>query len=186
MTPLPTTKVILAGVGGQGVVFLTRLLARTAVSLDSPVMVSETHGMSQRGGSVLSHFKIGGSQAPLIRRGTADILLVLEVNEAIRNLPLLRSGGLLFVNSEAGLPAEVTALLEELEIEVHGLPASQIALELGTAGVANVVMAGFAAAHPVFPLPFESLRQTIHNGSARARDLNLKALEAGFNSGFRN
>ena len=87
-------KFILAGLGGQGVVFLTRLLAQTAVALGHAVMVSETHGMSQRGGSVISHLKIGGDEAPLIQRGTADVLLALEADEAVRNLPFLRRGGL--------------------------------------------------------------------------------------------
>ena len=70
-------RLIIAGLGGQGVVFLTRLLSETAASLDYPVMVSETHGMSQRGGSVISHLKVGGNQAALIGRGTADALLAL-------------------------------------------------------------------------------------------------------------
>ncbi|MDP7346499.1 MAG: 2-oxoacid:acceptor oxidoreductase family protein, partial [Anaerolineales bacterium] len=59
-------KLIITGLGGQGVVFLTRMISNTAVALGQPVMVSETHGMSQRGGSVISHVKIGGSEAPLI------------------------------------------------------------------------------------------------------------------------
>ncbi|MDP7346053.1 MAG: 2-oxoacid:acceptor oxidoreductase family protein, partial [Anaerolineales bacterium] len=59
-------KLIITGLGGQGVVFLTRLISNTAVALGQLVMVSETHGMSQRGGSVISHVKIGGSEAPLI------------------------------------------------------------------------------------------------------------------------
>ena len=77
-------KLILVGLGGQGVVFLTRLLSKTALALGQPVMVSETHGMSQRGGSVISHLKIGGDEAPLIHRGAADALLALEADEAIR------------------------------------------------------------------------------------------------------
>lgn len=181
MTP-PPTRIILAGLGGQGVVFLTRLLAKTAVSLGCPVMISETHGMSQRGGSVLSHFKIGGNQAPLIRRGTADILLALDRDEAIRNLSFLRPGGLLLLNSDEPLPTEVSELLAELAIDVHRLSANAIALTLGTAGVANVVMAGFATAHPAFPLDPESVRQTLGNGSVRSRNLNLRALQAGFDN----
>jgi indolepyruvate ferredoxin oxidoreductase beta subunit len=178
-------NVIIAGLGGQGVVFLTRLLAKTAVAGGYAVMVSETHGMSQRGGAVISHLKLGGSQAPLIRRGTADLLLALDADEATRNLPFLRPGGTVFASSADGLRAEVTAPLERLRIEARCLPASRMAAELGSAGVANVIMAGFAVAHPALPLPFETLRQTLVEMTARGRDLNrlhlnLRALEAGF------
>lgn len=168
-------KLILSGLGGQGVVFLTRLLSTTAVSLGHSIMVSETHGMSQRGGSVISHLKIGGTRAPLIQRGTADILLALEVNEAVRNLTFLRRGGAVFVNSADGLPPELSQHLERLEIELYCLPASKIAIELGSAAVTNSIMAGFA-----HPLPMEALRQTIKEIAPRGRELNLKALEAGY------
>jgi indolepyruvate ferredoxin oxidoreductase beta subunit len=194
-------NIVVAGIGGQGVVFLTRLLARTAVAEGHQVMVSETHGMSQRGGAVLSHLKIGGSRAPLIRRGTADLLLALDPDEAVRNLPFLRPGGALLANSADGLRAEVVAPLERLSIELRCLPAGRMAAEIGSPGVANVVMAGFAAGfaarvdapyrfdapHPALPLPIETLRQILigrgrdgHRSDANRRELNLRALEAGF------
>lgn len=172
-------KLILVGLGGQGVVFLTRLLAQTAVTLGQPVMVSETHGMSQRGGSVISHLKIGGNEAPLIRRGAADVLLALEADEAVRNLPFLRRGGLAFVDAENGLRPEVAERLEQFNLQVFSLPASQMALKLGSPAVANVILAGFAAAHPALPLPFEVLRQTLETIAPHGRELNLRALEAG-------
>jgi indolepyruvate ferredoxin oxidoreductase beta subunit len=168
-------KLILTGLGGQGVVFLTRLLSHTAVALGHPVMVSETHGMSQRGGSVISHLKVGGSEAPLIKRGTADMLVALEPSEAIRNLTFLRQGGSAFVNSENGLPPEVEKRLEQLHIQLYCLPASQIATQLGTAAVTNTVMAGFAR-----PFPIEALRQALLAVAPRGRKLNLQALETGF------
>lgn len=173
-------KLIITGLGGQGVVFLTRLLSQTAVALGHPVMVSETHGMSQRGGSVISHLKIGGSEAPLIRRGTADLLLATEADEAVRNLAFLRRGGVAFVNAENGLRPEVSAHLERLNIEVRCAPASEIAMGLGSAAVTNVVLAGFAATHPALPLPIASLRETLEEIAPRGRELNLRALQAGF------
>jgi indolepyruvate ferredoxin oxidoreductase beta subunit len=179
-------KIILVGLGGQGVVFFTRLLSHTAMTLGYPVMVSETHGMSQRGGSVVSHLKIGGSQAPLIRRGTADILLALEPDEAIRNLTFLRKGGTAFVNTENGLRPEVTEHLERLDINICTLPASQMAMELGSAAVTNVILAGFAAAHPALPLPFEALQETVQSLAPRGQALNLKALGMGFQAGQSN
>lgn len=174
-------KFILAGLGGQGVVFLTRLLAQSAVAMGHAVMVSETHGMSQRGGSVISHLKIGGDEAPLIQRGTADVLLALEADEAVRNLPFLRRGGLAFVDAENGLRPEVAGRLEQFGLQVLSLPASQMAVSLGAPAVANVVLAGFAAAHPTLSLPFETLHQTLATIAPRGRELNLRALETGHN-----
>ncbi|HLF90684.1 MAG TPA: 2-oxoacid:acceptor oxidoreductase family protein [Anaerolineales bacterium] len=176
------TKIILCGLGGQGVVFLTRLLAKTAIANGLPVMVSETHGMSQRGGSVISHLKISGNQAPLIPHGTADILIALETDEAVRNLPYLRSGGTAFVNAKNGLRSEVAGEVSRLALDIHCVPASQLAIELGAAAVANVVLAGFAAAHPKMPLSFETLQETLKNISKRGLELNLIALETGYHA----
>ncbi len=174
-------KVILVGLGGQGVLFSTRLLSHTAMAMGQSIMVSETHGMSQRGGSVVSHLRIGGSEAPLIRRGSADILIALEADEAVRNLTFLRADGIVFVNSQNGLRAEVTEHLDRLNIQVHSLPASQMAMDLGTAAVTNVILAGFAIAHPALPLPIDTLRETIKNITPRGQELNLQALELGYN-----
>jgi indolepyruvate ferredoxin oxidoreductase beta subunit len=176
-------RLIIAGLGGQGVVFLTRLLSQTAVSLDYPVMVSETHGMSQRGGSVISHLKVGGNQAALIGRGTADALLALESDEAVRNLTYLRKGGVVFVNTEDGIRIEVAEHLDRLNIEVLSLPANRLAQELGTPAVTNVILAGFAAAHPILPLPFDALSHTVERIAPRALELNVQALEIGFRAG---
>lgn len=176
-------RLILAGLGGQGVVFLTRLLAQSAVSLGYPVMVSETHGMSQRGGSVMSHLKIGGSEAALIARGTADALLALEPDEAVRNLPFLRPGGTVFVNGDGGLRPEVAEHLDRLGIEVLTIPATEMAVELGSAAVANVILAGFAAAHPSLGLPLDKMLETVESIARRGQSLNRKALQAGYQAG---
>jgi indolepyruvate ferredoxin oxidoreductase beta subunit len=177
-------KLVLAGLGGQGVIFTTRLLARTAVALGQSVMVSEVHGMSQRGGSVISHLKIGGSEAPLIRRGTADLLLALAPDEAIRNLVFLRRGGAAFVNTENSLRPKVAEHLDRLNIRVLSLPASRMAMELGSAAVTNAILVGFAAAHPSLPLSINALRETLAVVASRRRELNLRALEAGYGAGL--
>jgi indolepyruvate ferredoxin oxidoreductase beta subunit len=183
-TPTPRElKLILAGLGGQGVIFTTRLLAQTAVALGQPVMVSEVHGMSQRGGSVTSHLKIGGSKAPLIRRGTADLLLALELNEAVRNLSFLRQGGVAFVNTENDLQSEVMEHLKRLNIQVLSLPASRLAVELGSVAVTNVILIGFAAAHSSLSLPIDALKETLFTIAPRRRELNLHALKVGYRAG---
>ncbi len=176
-------RLIIAGLGGQGVVLVTRLLTQTAMVLGHSVMASETHGMSQRGGSVLSHLKIGGTEAPLIQRGTAHVLLALDPDEAVRNLPFLRRGGAAFVNGENDLPPEVVEHLDRLEISASTLPANRMALEIGAVAVANVVMVGFAAAHAAMPLPIDALHNALPAAVPRGLEYNRRALEAGYDAG---
>lgn len=176
-------KLVITGIGGQGVVFLTRLISQTAVNLGYPVMVSETHGMSQRGGSVISHVKINGNEAPLIQRGTADFMIAMDPNEAMLNLDFVRRGGMVFVNANEGLLPDLNPHLDRLNIEVVNLPAGTIAIELGSPAVANIVMAGFVVAHPVSPLPIEKMAETIEQISSTRAKQNLQALEAGFQAG---
>ena len=172
-------RVVIAGIGGQGVIFTTRLLTLTAIRLGLPAIAAESHGMSQRGGSVVSHLRVGGIQSPLIRRGTADVVLGLDKNEALRSLAFLKANGVAFMNSDDGPGSEVERRLESREIHVHWLPASQTAIELGSVTVANVVLIGFASAHPSFPFPEQSLQETLREASTRGSALNLKALDKG-------
>jgi len=176
-------KLVLVGLGGQGVTFTTRLLAQAATVLGHSVMASEIHGMSQRGGSVIAHLKIDGDEAPLIRRGTADLLLALEPDEAVRNLSFPRRGGTVFVNAEDGLRPEVTVHLQRLHIQVWSLPASGVALGLGSAALANVILVGFALAHPSLLLPIGAVRETLAAIAPRDRELNLQALDEGYRAG---
>jgi indolepyruvate ferredoxin oxidoreductase beta subunit len=176
-------KIVIAGIGGQGVVFATRLLARTAIIMGLPVVASETHGMSQRGGSVVSHLKIDGTQAPLIHRGTADLLLALDASEGLRNLPFVRSGGAVFVNSEDGLPADMSVHLERLRIDLHSYPAGKIAMDLGTSTVANVALIGFAAAFFPLTLPLDAIKRTLKDIASRQVEINVKALHTGYEAG---
>lgn len=183
ITPVFKLKMILSGIGGQGVVFMTRLLAQTAIDLGHEVIASETHGMSQRGGSVLSHLKIDGTEAPLIRKGTADLLLALDLGEAIRSVPFLRRGSRVFINSEDGLAETVQNKLDELEIGVHILPASQMAIEYGSPAVANVILIGFAAAFPELPFSLDEIASSLERAAPRGLAINQKALSAGYKAG---
>ncbi|GMR11726.1 MAG: indolepyruvate oxidoreductase subunit beta [Anaerolineae bacterium] len=172
-------RVVIAGIGGQGVIFATRLLTYAAIRLGLQAIAAESHGMSQRGGSVVSHLKVGGIQSPLIRRGTADVVLGLDRNEALRSLVYLKAGGAAFINSDDGLSSEVERQLKRRGTHAHWLPASQTAIDLGSVTVANVVLIGFASAHPSFPFPQESLQETLRVDTPRGQDLNLQALDRG-------
>ncbi len=173
-------KLILAGIGGHGVIYATKVLSHAALARGERVMASENHGMSQRGGSVLAHVKIGGSEAPLIRRGTADALVAFDRVEALRNLLFVRAGGSVCLNSANGLDPTVMARLTDLNIGVFALDADACAKELGTPTVTNLVVLGLAAAHACLGLSVDDLKDAVRAlGPARAVELNLKALEMG-------
>jgi len=124
-------QIIVSGIGGQGVLFLTRVIAQVAVNRGIPVLTSETHGMAQRGGTVLSTIKIGDYASPLIRAGQADVgLLLLETNLPVHR-GLLKPEGRLLINTEN--PGEG-----------ERIDASQIARALGNAVLSNLVLLGLA------------------------------------------
>jgi len=124
-------QIIVSGIGGQGALFLTRVIAQAAVDLDIPVLTSETHGMAQRGGTVISTIKVGDFASPLIRTGQADVGLLLWENNLAVHRPLLRPGGALLVNAAAAG-------------EGDRLDASTIARNLGNAVLSNLVLLGRA------------------------------------------
>ena len=90
---------IIVGIGGQGILFTSRVLGKIAIDKGLPVVGSEVHGMAQRGGSVISHFKVGGYRGPLVTEGHADVVMAFDQNEGIRNLGFLREGGTFLVNT---------------------------------------------------------------------------------------
>lgn len=150
-------NILLTGVGGQGTVLASKLIAAAAMQKGLPVMSAETIGMAQKGGSVFSHLRIGeGVMSPMIRRGTADLLLAFEPAEAVRMLPYLREGGTVVVNSHPVMPVtaalkgtdytgqEMIAYLQEQVESLLVIDGWQAMQELGNPKVLNVVMLGAA------------------------------------------
>ncbi len=183
------SKILLAGIGGQGVLFAHQVIAECAVAQGLNVTGAETHGMSQRGGAVVSHLKIGDTPAPLIRQGTADFILALEAAEAYRNLPYVRSGGTVIVNTAlADYPSAIVAeQLGKLGVTLRKIDADGIATRLGRVSAANVALIGFATTCAAFPLSREALRETIQRlAPARYAELNLKAFEEGVRQNMPN
>ena len=132
-------QLIISGVGGQGVLFVTRLLAEAAIKKRLPVFTSETHGMAQRGGTVLSHFKVGDFSSPLIRPKQADGLLVLKAENISVHKNFLKSSGWVVANidnSSKKIPG----------IPVHNIDADSLAQEIGNSKAVNLVVLGFALA----------------------------------------
>ncbi len=131
-------QIVISGVGGQGVLFVTKLLAEAAMIRDLPVFTSETHGMAQRGGTVVSHLKVGDFSSPLIRRGRADGLLALKPeNVAGGHGTYLKTGGWTVVNLDR--PYEHVLPGPVYEVDADGL-----ADRLGDARAMNLVLLGFA------------------------------------------
>lgn len=179
-------QMIISGVGGQGVLLITRIFAYFALEEGYPIIGSEDHGMSQRGGSVMTHLKIGHFNSPLVKKGNADILLSLEKNEAYRTLPYLRpsihgkNGGLCFINASDPhyMDPRVVSYLKEKGIEIHIFPAEHLAKEMGMPQSINIALIGFATAHPRFPFPYEKLIRAIEKVThPRFREVNLSIFE---------
>jgi len=137
--PLMRQQIVLSGVGGQGILFLTRLLAEAAIAGGFPVLTSETHGMAQRGGGVISHLKVGGFDSPLVRTGRADLLLVLKEENVVLHREFLADGGALVVN--APVPADAGP-----GVRVHAVDADALALSAGAPHAVNLILLGFALA----------------------------------------
>ncbi|MBQ9014706.1 MAG: indolepyruvate oxidoreductase subunit beta [Firmicutes bacterium] len=159
------TNILIVGVGGQGTLLASVLLGNLALENGYDVKLSEVHGMSQRGGSVVTHVKISDDKvgSPLIEEGEADIILAFEKLEAYRWLPYLKEGGTLYVNTQQILPmpvimgqAEIPVDLERILAERAGnlkaFDAMQIAEESGSSKAVNVVLLGAASRN----LPFST------------------------------
>ena len=190
----PTKNVLLSGVGGQGVVLASYVLSQVALAEGYDVKQSEVHGMSQRGGSVTSHFRFGDKVwEPLVVQGTADILLAFEALEALRYVHWLRPDGLLVYNSlrinpapvSAGLavyPGDIDARIAEAWPSVLRVDASTIAREAGTVKAANVVMLG--AVSPAFPFAQGTWEAVIRDAvPPKTVEVNLRAFHLGVSAG---
>lgn len=130
-------QIVVSGVGGQGVLFVTRLLADAAILRGGSVLTSETHGMAQRGGVVVSHLKAGDFASPLVRAGRADGLFALKEENLSIHRGFLKTGGWIVVNSARPVPAEGNE-------EIHAVDADGDAHETGNMQAANLIMLGFA------------------------------------------
>jgi indolepyruvate ferredoxin oxidoreductase beta subunit len=175
-------NIVLGGRGGQGILFATEVLAEAAVRKGSECIASEDHGMAQRGGSVVSHLKIGGAQGPLVAPGDADVLLSLEKTETYRNLRFLKKGGACFANVPAGesLDARVLAHLESAGIGCFCIDADGIAKAAGVPQASNAALLGLFSSWPGTPFTRdEFLAAMAAAGSEKTR----KANEAVFGKG---
>jgi indolepyruvate ferredoxin oxidoreductase beta subunit len=156
-----TYNFLLAGVGGQGTILASNILAEVGLAAGLDVKKSEVHGMAQRGGSVNTHVRWNAANvySPLIGMGEADAILVFERAEAVRYAEYLKPGGLAVVDDEAIKPItvssggahypsqdEIQALYRQVSGRVYLVPGAEIARSLGNARVANIVLLGALSA----------------------------------------
>lgn len=185
---METINVVLSGLGGQGILFMTKVLAQTAVNRGLRIMAAETHGMAQRGGSVVSHLRIGDAAGSLVRAGSAHILLALDLDEAYRSLPFLDREGRVYVNAPRGAAVreEVRPYLEKMGIHCRLFPASETAMECGAPMASNLALLGFFSAFQNGPISGPEIRQTIEDQSPeRFRATNLQVFDLGLERGTR-
>lgn len=179
-------QIILAGVGGQGILFSSKIFSELGLKLGLNIMGSETHGMSQRGGSVTAHLKLGDFHSPLIGTGAADILYSFEENETYRTLKYLKNGGICFVNlaSLGRFDQNILNHLKDKKIHFLAFDASRAAMNIGSILAANIVLIGYSAGTGLIPFTYKDLRWVLESVSRKKNlDINLKAFETGFQEG---
>lgn len=184
-------SIVLCGVGGQGTVLASKLLAAAAMDRGLPVKTAETIGMAQRGGSVFSHVRIGdGAASPLIGRGRADLIIAFEPAEAVRQLPFLKPGGTVVVSDRPIVPAsaltggpayDLEAIMRYLHDKVEHLvvvDADAAARDLGSAKCLNVVLLGATVRSGALSLTAGDIARAIQRlVPERFQDLNARALQ---------
>lgn len=184
------TDIVLAGVGGQGILSIAAALGSAALTNHLYMKQAETHGMSQRGGDVQSYMRISDRPvfSDLIAKGTADLILSVEPMEALRYLPYLKKGGYVVTSSTpfVNIPNypntdELMRILESLPYRIV-IDADRIAKEVtGNVRASNFVMLG--AASPFIDIPFEHIAEGVRSIFTRKGEevvrMNLEALQAG-------
>ncbi|MGE3063508.1 MAG: indolepyruvate oxidoreductase subunit beta [bacterium] len=186
------TKIIIAGVGGQGILLASDILCKVAMKAGYDAKKSEVHGMSQRGGDVVSHVIFGDKvYSPLISYDEADIILSFEQVEALRNIDYLKKDGVIIVNSMKILPLPVASGLADYPKDAIGevkkfakntivIDAEAIAKELGNTRVMNVVLLGVMAKNVKNikkEIWIDALKESVPH---KTIDVNLKAFERGY------
>jgi len=187
---MSTKNIMIVGVGGQGTLLANRILGNAVIRQGYDVKVSEVHGMSQRGGSVVTYVKFGDAvHSPIIDKGEADIILAFEALEAYRALPWLKKGGKMIVNDQKINPMPVITgaaeypegILEKLGalVDLTSVEALKLAISAGNAKAVNVVLIGVMAKNT--EIPYEEWLETIKaTVPAKFLEANLKAFDLGY------
>lgn len=184
-------NILLCGVGGQGIVLASKLIAQAAMENSLPVMSAETIGMAQKGGSVFSHVRIGSNlSTPMIPKGGADVIIGFEPAEAVRMLPYLKKDGTVIVNSCPTKPVtamlsassytgkEMLAYLKKNVERLTVVDCERAASEIGSLKVVNMILLGAAAATGELPISMADIKSCLAKRlKPQLLEMNYKALE---------
>ncbi len=187
---MKTTNIMIVGVGGQGSLLASKLLGRLLMNEGYDVKVSEVHGMSQRGGSVVTYVRYGEKvYSPIIDKGEADFIISFEKLEAARYAQYLKADGKIIVNDQeiepmpvitgaAVYPHDVLDNLAKKGVAVDNVDALDLALKAGTSKAVNIVLMGRLS--KLMPIPKEKWIEAINQTVApKFVEMNLKAFELG-------
>lgn len=183
-------SIMIVGVGGQGTLLASRILGNLLVARGYDVKISEVHGMSQRGGSVVTYVKFGDKvQSPIIDKGDADIILAFEELEAYRYLPYLKKGGTIICNSQnidpmpviigaKKYPEDIISKLKEKDVNIVSVDADNLAMQAGNIKTVNVVLLGVLSKLTEIDenMWIDSVKDTVPQ---KVVDVNVKAFEIG-------
>ncbi|MBQ4516725.1 MAG: indolepyruvate oxidoreductase subunit beta [Clostridia bacterium] len=186
-------NIMIVGVGGQGTLLASRIIGAAAINLGGDVKLSEVHGMSQRGGSVVTYVRYGEKIAsPIIGEGEADVILAFEQLEAYRYISYLKKGGKYIVNTQktnpmpvitgaAKYPEDILGKMEKMGISVTSCDALALAKEAGNIKSVNVVLIGVMAKHTNISKEEweEAIKQTVPE---KFLEVNLKAFRLGYDA----
>lgn len=190
---METKNIMIVGVGGQGTLLASKLLGRLLLSRGYDVKVSEVHGMSQRGGSVVTYVRYGDRvYSPIIDIGQADVIVSFELLEAARWTQHLKPGGRIITNTQqvspmpvitgaAAYPENLTDKIRALGIDLDAVDALSLAEEAGSSKAVNIVLMGRISRWFDFSEEewFEALRQSV---PAKFLDMNIRAFTLGRNA----
>jgi indolepyruvate ferredoxin oxidoreductase beta subunit len=187
-------RIVFVGVGGQGNLLITRLLGEAALAKGIPALVSEIHGMAQRGGIVESAVVMGDVHSPIVSDGEADILIGFEPMETLRALGKARKGGMVLTNT-APLPPftvsigqgkypdvqELMQLIQSKPVQVLSLDAKDLAQKAGNVQSLNMVLLGGLIGMDQLPISPEDMKDTLKTQTKKAfLESNLQAFDQGW------
>lgn len=183
-------SIMIVGVGGQGTLLASRILGNLFIKKGYDVKISEVHGMSQRGGSVVTYVKYGEKvQSPIIDKGEADIILAFEELEAYRYLPYLKKGGTIICNSQnidpmpviigaKKYPENIIEKIKEKDINIISVDADNLAMRAGNIKTVNVCLIGVLSKHTDIDedMWIDSVKNTV---PSKVQDVNVEAFKLG-------
>ena len=189
---METKSIMIVGVGGQGTLLASRILGAALISNGFDVQVSEVHGMSQRGGSVVTYVKYGSKvNSPIVNEGEADLILAFEQLEAARWLQYLKKDGTLIINTQkidpmsviignSIYPDGVLDAIKKAGAKTTNLDALSLAVSAGSAKAVNVVLIGVMASHMDLnrDVWINAIKNTVPE---KFLEMNLKAFDLGYN-----